>query len=119
LRFLFRATLILLAALILLLSVAVGLFRATVQRVTPYPEELRTATGELGSMEGEPVDAIVWDRSAALEEKDGILYMDSSRSYPLQVRSLAWISAPVLGSLLLLAGILGYSLKRAAVPPRS
>jgi hypothetical protein len=114
LKFLFRAALILLAAQVAFLAVAFGFYRATVQRVTPYPEELRAVTGELGAMEGEPVDAIVWDRSAVLEEKDGILYMDSSRSYPLQVRSLAWMAAPVAGGLLLLAGILGFLIRRAA-----
>ncbi len=81
--------------LLLLLSVLVmsALFSERVQRISPYPPEMREMTGELGANEGEPVDAIMWDRTDVLAERDGLVYVNAERDYVLQKRTFLWMAA--------------------------
>ncbi len=91
-----------LGALVAVGTVAVEtMYGVRVQRVTPYPEPLRALTGELGAREGEPVEAIILPSTPVLDRKDGIVFVDRTLVYPLQVRSLRLVGHGAAGSLAL------------------
>lgn len=85
--------------------------RSRVQRIAPYPEELRALTGELGAAEGEPVDAIVWNRASVLAETDELVFVDATIAYPIQLRSIFMALAAAGGGLSLCA-IAAYGVMR-------
>lgn len=93
------------AALVLAISLSAitaaveTLYGARVQRVTPYPEPLRELTGELGAMEGEPVDALVFPSTPVLERAGDVIFVDRTAVYPIQIRSLRLMGHGAAGAL--------------------
>lgn len=80
-------------------------FGARVQRIQPYEKEMQEMTGELGAEEGAPIDAIVVDRTGVVAEKNGVLYIDAAKHYPLQRVTLIWMAGGVWAGAIGIAGV--------------
>lgn len=111
------ATLVRNATLVLLALAAVAALAATAasveaKLVKPYPEPLRKATGKLGAEETkDPVRFIVLDRSAILEH-EGSVYIDSTKGYPLQLRSVIFGLVPAAAGLAAVAAVAAIAARR-------
>lgn len=98
---------------------SIFVFSHTVQRISPYPLPMRQMTGELGTPLGEPVKAVLFSRKGVIAEKDGVLFVDPSVQYPLQIRTILLVSGGLGAGCILFVILPGLLILRGKPPSPS